>query len=110
MLTRMYLWTLVGHDTAEGSVLSGMGQTLAGAMRATEPALTERRAFACRIIEVVARMSVFHLEVIHVPTGRQWSGRRASGGGVHWDARLVPVDPDVVYTLAAASDLSARAG
>ncbi|HVT70791.1 MAG TPA: hypothetical protein VHF26_23790 [Trebonia sp.] len=106
----MYLWTLVGNDTAEGSVLAGLDQTLAGAMRATEPALTERRAFACLIVEVVARMSVFHLEVIHVPTGREWSGRRASAGGVHWDARFVPPDPDTAYTLAAPGDLSTRAG
>jgi hypothetical protein len=44
-------------------------------------------------------MSVFHLDAVHVPTGREWLGRRDRHGGVFWEARYRPVDPGVVYHL-----------
>ncbi len=45
-------------------------------------------------------MSVFHLDAVHVPTGREWLGRRDVHGGVYWEARCRPVDPGVVYHVA----------
>src|SRR5579859_5277300 len=59
MLSRMYLWDLVGHDTSEGSLCSGLGDDLAAVIRAAEPLLVKRVGFAVRIVEVVGRMSVF---------------------------------------------------
>ena len=100
----MYLWDLVGHDTSEGSLCSGLGDDLAAIMRVTEPLLVERVGFVVRIVEVVRRMSVFHLGEIHVPTGHEWLGRRDIQGGAYWEARYRAVDPDVVYRLAAGDD------
>ena len=105
----MFLWDLVGHDTAEGSVSSGLGDDLAAIMRIVEPLLVKRVGFAARIVEVVSRMSVFHLDAVHVPTGREWLGRRDVHGGVFWEARYRSVDPGVVYHLAASHDSSAVA-
>jgi hypothetical protein len=122
----MYLWDLVGHDTAEGVIRSGIDDDLAAIMRATEPLLRERRGFLVRIVEVVCRLSVLDLDAIYVPTGRQWTGRRtlargdgdgsehgagrgdgAASSGVHWEYALRPADPDVAYSLAGRPDLSA---
>ena len=105
----MFLWDLVGHDTAEGSVSSGLGDDLAAIMRIVEPLLVKRVGFAARIVEVVSRMSVFHLDAVHVPTGREWLGRRDVHGGVFWEARYRSVDPGVVYPLAAGDDKGAIA-
>jgi hypothetical protein len=105
----MYLWDLVGHDTSEGPVRSGLGYDLAAIMRNGEPLLVKRIGFALRIVEAVPRMSVFHLDAVHVPTGREWLGRRDVHGGVYWKARCRPVDPDVVYHLAAGDDTGAIA-
>jgi hypothetical protein len=96
----MYLWDLVGHDTSEGSLRSGLGDDLAAIMRIVEPLLVKRVGFAVRVVEVVSRMSVFHLDAVHVPTGREWLGRRDIYGGVYWEARYRPVDAGVVYQLA----------
>ena len=106
----MYLWKLVGHDTSEETGFSGIGRDLAPVMRAAEVLLREHLGFACLIVEAVPRMSVFHLEPVHVPTGREWLGRRNTGDGVHWEQKHRPVDPDVAYTMAASYDLSAIAG
>ena len=95
----MYLWDLVGHDTSEGSLSSGLGDDLAEVRRIAEPLLVKRVGFAVRIIEVVPRMSVFHLGEVHVPTGREWLGRRDIYGGAHWEARYRPADPGVGYSL-----------
>jgi hypothetical protein len=106
----MYLWKLVGHDTSEETTFSGIGRDLAPVMRAAELLLKQHRGFACRIVEAVPRMSVFHLEAVHVPTGREWLGRRNTSDGVHWEQRYRRVDPDVAYSVAAGYDLSAIAG
>jgi hypothetical protein len=100
----MYLWDLVGHDTSEGSLRSGLGDDLAAIMRIVEPLLVRRVGFAARVVEVVSRMSVFHLDAVHVPTGREWLGRRDIHEGVFWEARYRPADPGVVYHLAAGDD------
>jgi len=94
----MFLWDLVGHDTAEGSVSSGLGDDLAAIMRIVEPLLVKRVGFAARIVEVVPRMSVFHLGAVHVPTGREWLGRRDVHGAAYWEARHRRADPGDVYS------------
>lgn len=105
----MYVWDLVGHDTAEGSLRTGLCGDLAAVMRSAEPLLVKRVGFAVRIVEVVPRLSVFHLGLVHVPTGHEWLGRRDIHGGVHWEARCRPVDPSAVYHLAANQDRGMRA-
>ena len=109
MLSRMYLWDLVGHDTSEGSLCAGLGDDVAVIMRSLEPLLVRRVGFAVRIVEVVSRLSVLHLDSVHVPTGREWLGRRDVHGGVYWEARYRPVDPGVVYRLASGQDKGAIA-
>jgi hypothetical protein len=99
MIARMYLWDLVGHDTSEGSVCSGLGDDLAAITRTIEPLLEKRVGFAARIVEVVPRLSVFHLDAVFVPTGREWLGRRDRHGGAYWEARRQPVDPGFAYTM-----------
>jgi hypothetical protein len=44
-------------------------------------------------------MSVFHLGEVHVPTGREWLGRRDIHGGAYWEAFCRSADPGVVYSL-----------
>jgi hypothetical protein len=105
----MYLWDLVGHDTSEGSLRSGLGDDLAAIMRSVEPLLVKRVGFAVRVVEAVPRLSVFHLGAVHVPTGREWLGRRDIHGGVYWEALCRSVDPGVAYNLAAGHDRGARA-
>ena len=100
----MYLWKLLGHDAAEGSLCSGMAGDLAESMRAAEAILLRPAGFVAQITEVVPRLSVFHLGSVHVPTGHEWQGRRDLHGGVHWTARYDAVDPDVAYSLAAGQD------
>jgi hypothetical protein len=109
MLSRMYLWKLFAHDTSEGALCSGMSGDLAHCMRAAEALLLQPTGFIAQITEVVPRMSVFHLGAVHVPTGREWQGRRNTHGGVHWTARCDPVDRDVAYNLAAWHDLGSIA-
>ena len=109
MLSRMYLWDLVGHDTSEGSLCSGLGDDLAAVIRAAEPLLVKRVGFAVRIVEVVGRMSVFHLGAVHVPTGREWLGRRDSHGGVCWVPRYRCADPDAACSPTADRDAGAIA-
>jgi len=109
MLGRMYLWELVGHDTAEGVIVSGIDGDLAAAMRAGAGLLAQRRGFVVRIGEVVPRMSVFHLDEIYVPTGRCWLGRRTRSGGVHWEHTFRSIDPSAAYSMAASRDVSAAA-
>jgi hypothetical protein len=108
MLAPMYLWTLVGHDTAEGTMGAGIGGSLPEVMRTLEPMLLSHRAFIGRIAEVVSRLSVAGLQEVYVPTGREWSGRRDNRGGVHWTQLLRPVEPDAAYSLAAGDDLTAE--
>jgi hypothetical protein len=105
----MYLWEMVGHDTSEGSLCSGLGDDLAAIMRIAEPLLVKRVGFAVRIVEVVHRMSVFHLGAVHVPTGREWLGRRDIHGMAYWESRYRCADPEVAYSLAAGDDVRAIA-
>ena len=105
----MYLWDMVGHDTSEGSLCSGLGDDLAAIMRVAEPLLVKRVGFAVRIVEVVPRMSVLHLEAVHVPTGREWLGRRDIHGEAYWEMRYRSVDADVVYSVAASHDVRSAA-
>jgi hypothetical protein len=99
----MYTWDLLGHDTSEGPVCSGVGDNLAAIMRIAEPLLIKRVGFVVRVVEVVSRLSVFHLDMIDVPTGRDWLGRRDIHGGVYWEAHYRPADPGTVCRLAASA-------
>jgi hypothetical protein len=109
MLSGMYLWELVGHDTSGGSVCSGIDDDLAAVMRACALLLKQGRGFVVRVVEVVPRMSVFSLDVIYVPTGREWLGRRTRSDGVHWGHTFRSVDSAAAYSLAASRDLRAAA-
>jgi hypothetical protein len=108
MLTPMYLWTLVGHDTAEGALGAGIGGGLPEVMRSLETMLLDDAAFLGRVVEVVPRLSVAGLQEVYVPTGREWSGRRDNRGGVHWSQSLRPVEPDTAYSLPTGQDLTAE--
>jgi hypothetical protein len=105
----LYMWTLIGHDTSEPEIFSGMNGDLSALMRTIEPLLLQGRGFVARVAEVVPRMSVSHLGEVHVPTGREWLARRNDRGGVHWQQRCHPIDPSAVYSLAAC-DLKTLAG
>jgi hypothetical protein len=109
MLARMYLWELVSHDSSEGSLVSGIDDDLAAVMRSCALLLTQQRGFVVRVVEVVSRMSVLHLDAIYVPTGREWLGRRNRSGGVHWEHTCRRVDPGAAYSLAASQDRRAAA-
>jgi hypothetical protein len=106
----MYLWALIGHDASETEVASGVGPDLAEVLRAAEPPLREGQGTACRVLEVVPRLSVPDLGAIHVPTGREWHGRLDSAGGICWAARYHSADPELVYHLAHAQARNAIAG
>jgi hypothetical protein len=93
----MYQWKLLGQDTSEGSLCSGMGDDLAQVIGATEALLAMPAGFVAQITEVVPRLSVSYLSSVHVPTGREWLGRRDARGGVSWEARYRPADPDAAY-------------
>lgn len=90
----MYTWKLLGHDPAQGLLRSGVGSDLAPIMRTIEAELTKPLGFLGYVAEVVPRLSVLHLNAVHVPTGREWLGRRDSHGGVHWEARYRPAGAD----------------
>lgn len=90
MILRMYTWMLLGHDTSEGPLRSGAGSDLAPILRTIEEELTKPRGFLGYVAEVVPYLSVLHLDAVHVPTGREWLGRRDSRGGVRWEARYRP--------------------
>jgi hypothetical protein len=100
----MYLWQLVGHDSSEGTLCSGIGEDLALIMRLIEGDLTNARGFVGHIVQVVPRMSVFHLDVIHVATGREWLSLRDKDGWIYWEERYHPADPDLVYTATESRD------
>jgi hypothetical protein len=100
----MYMWQLVGHDTSEGALCSGIGDELAPIMRLIEEYLMKRTGFVGHVVEVVPRMSVFHLDAIHVATGREWLSFRDRNGGVYWEARYRPADDDGACRLAGGGD------
>lgn len=95
----MYAWKLVGHLTSEATVSDGVGDDLSAVMRQIEAHLAGGSGFVARVSEVVPCLSVFQLNAVHVPTGREWHARRDRRGGVHWEQRFRPVDPDVAYTF-----------
>jgi hypothetical protein len=109
MLSGMYLWELVGHDTSDGSVCSGIDDDLAAVMRACALLLRQGRGLVVRVVEVVPRMSVLSLDVIYVPTGREWLGRRTRSDDVHWGQTFRSVDPGAAYSMVASHDLNAVA-
>lgn len=84
----MYTWKLLGHDTSEGLLRSGIGSDLVPIMRAIEEELAKPRGFLGYVAEVVPSLSVLHLGAVHVPTGREWVGRRDCRGGVRWVMRV----------------------
>jgi hypothetical protein len=82
----MYTWQVVGHDPAEGPLCTGIGGELAPIMRLIEDYLARDAGFVGYIAEAVQRLSVGQLEPVHVPTGREWVGRRDRSGGCLWRA------------------------
>lgn len=106
----MYVWRLVGHDTSGCSQRSGIGDDLGPIMRMIEAALAEPAVFIGHVAEVVPRLSVSHLGAVHVPTGREWLGRRNRSGGVHWASRYRPVDPGAACDPAESHDRESAAG
>ena len=106
----MYLWKLVGNNASQDRMQSGVGDDLPAILRRMEGDLLDGSAFVARVFEVVCRVSVSDLGEVHVPTGREWHGRRDSRGGVHWEQRFSPADPGAAYHPAAEFDLDALAG
>jgi hypothetical protein len=45
------------------------------------------------------RVSVFHLNAVHVPAGREWLGRRDGHGATYWEACYRSAGPGAVYSL-----------
>ncbi len=106
----MYLWKLVGNNASQDRMRSGVGDDLSAIMRRLEDDLLDGSAFVARVYEVVFRVSVTDLGEVHVPTGREWHGRRNSHGGVHWEQRFRSADPGGAGPgLAAGCDLDAMA-
>jgi hypothetical protein len=76
-----------------------------------EDDLLDGSAFVARVYEVVLRVSVSDLGEVHVPTGREWHGRRNSHGGVHWEQRFATATGGgAAHRQAASCDLDAVAG
>jgi hypothetical protein len=99
MLSRMYLWSLLGTDLSAGPASSGITADAASAMRMAEPEVAKGNAFLCIIEEVRPRISVGGLETIYAATGRHWIGRRTRVPGVFWEAKRRTVDPAEIYRL-----------
>jgi hypothetical protein len=99
MLSRMYLWSLLGADPSAGPASSGITSDAASAMRMSESEVASGNAFLAVIEEVRPRISVGGLETVYQSTGRYWIGRRTRGDGVCWEARRRTVDPDAVYRI-----------
>ena len=106
----MYLWKLVGNTASQDRMRSGVSDDLPAIMRRLESDLLDGSAFVARVYEVVFRVSVSDLGEIHVPTGREWHGRRDGHGGVHWEQRFTTADLDAASHPAAESGLDALAG
>jgi hypothetical protein len=106
----MYLWKLVGNNASQDRMRSGIGDDLPAIMRRIEDDLLDRSAFVARVYEVVCRVSVTDLGEVHVPTGREWHGRRDSNGGVHWEQRFTLADQGAAHRPTTGCDLDAVAG
>jgi hypothetical protein len=105
----MYLWKLVGNNASQDRMRSGVTDDLPAIMRRMEDDLLDGGAFVARVYEVVFRVSVADLGEVHVPTGREWHGRRDSHGGVHWEQRFRSADPGAAPGPTADCDLDAMA-
>jgi hypothetical protein len=99
MLSRMYLWSLLGNDVAAGPTAHGVCSDAASAMRMGEPRVKDGSVFLCIVEEVRLRISVGGLETIYQGTGRYFIGRRNRSGGVYWEAMTRTVDPTEVYRI-----------
>jgi hypothetical protein len=106
----MYLWKLVGNNASQDRMRSGVSDDLPAIMRRMENDLLDGSAFVARVYEVVFRVSVADLGEVHVPTGREWHGRRDRLGGVRWEQRFTQADPGATHRLTADCDLDAVAG
>ena len=99
MLSRMYLWSLLGTDLSAGPASSGITSDAASAMRLGEPEVANGSAFLIIIEEVRPRISVGGLGTIYQSTGRYWIGRRTRGNGIFWEAKRRTVDAAEVYRV-----------
>jgi hypothetical protein len=99
MLTRMFLWNLLGYDIGAGPTADGVCTDAASAMRVGEPRVKDGSVFLCIVEEVQLRISVGGLETTYQGVGRYFIGRRTRSGGVYWEARTRPVDPAEVYRV-----------
>lgn len=99
MLTRMYLWSLLGYDIVAGPTAHGVCSDAASAMRLGEPRVKDGSVFLCIVEEVRLRISVGGLETTYQGTGRYFIGRRTRSGGVYWEALTRTVDPAEVYRI-----------
>jgi hypothetical protein len=99
MLSRMYLWSLLGYDIVAGPAAHGVCSDAASAMRMGEPRVKDGSVFLCIVEEVRLRISVGGLETTYQGTGRYFIGRRTRSGGVYWEAMTRTVDPSEVYRI-----------
>src|SRR5271156_474805 len=97
MLSRMYLWSLLGNDIVAGPTSHGVCSDAASAMRMGEPGVKDGSVFLCIVEEVRVRISVDGLEPPFRGPGRYWIGRRTRSCGVYWEAKTRTVDPSEVY-------------
>jgi hypothetical protein len=100
MLSRMYLWSLLGYDIVAGPTAHGVCSDAASAMRMGEPRVKDGSVFLCIVEEVRLRISVGGLETTYQGTGRYYIGRRTRSGGVYWEAKTRTVDPSEIYRIA----------
>jgi hypothetical protein len=99
MLSRMYLWSLLGNDVVAGPAAHGVCSDAASAMRMGEPRVKDGSVFLCIVEEVRLRISVGGLESTYQGTGRYFIGRRTRSGGVYWEALTRTIDPAEVYRI-----------
>ena len=100
MLSRMWLWSLLGYDIVAGPTAHGVCSDAASAMRRGEPRVKDGSVFLCIVEEVRLRISVGGLETTYQGTGRYYIGRRTRSGGVYWEAKTRTVDPSEIYRIA----------
>src|SRR6204780_5202626 len=108
MLSRMYLWSLLGYDIVAEPTAHGVCSDAASAMRMSEPRVKDGSVFLCIVEEVRLRICVGGLETTYQGTGRYFIGRRTRSGGVYWGARRRKVDPPEVNSLPAPPPRTAR--
>jgi hypothetical protein len=99
MLSRMYLWCLLGNDIGVGPAAHGVCSDAASAMRIGEPQVMDGSVFLCIVEEARLRISVDGLETTYQGTGRYFVGRRTRSGGIFWEGLTRTVDPSEVYRI-----------